>query len=151
MNTIATLHWLDAAIVLALVLGAALGARRGVLRQTFQLALYVVSFYAAAYLHGPVDSFVRTHLKEVADAVPRLQSFLAAFVVSYLTLFVITRLARRAVKAVVLKPSDPQNTSAIEAVGLKPIDRLLGAGLGTLVASLIVGAVLMGLTSWARS
>jgi uncharacterized membrane protein required for colicin V production len=122
-----------------------IGAWRGVLRQTVRLITYVVSFYATLYLHDPVVEFIRAHLREVADQIPPLQSFLATWLAAYLAVFAVTAAFQRGLKKLFLKPEDCQITSALDAVGLRPLDRWLGAGVGAVVATLLAGVGLFGL------
>jgi uncharacterized membrane protein required for colicin V production len=145
MNMLQSIHWLDASLVSVAAAGALVGAWRGVLRQTVRLVTYVISFYATLYLHDPVVEFIRAHLREVADQIPQLQSFLATWLASYLAVFAVTVVFQRGLKKLFLKPEDRQITTALDAVGLRPLDRWLGAGVGAVLATLLAGAGLFGL------
>ena len=147
MNWINTLHWIDGALLAALAAGAILGARRGVFSQTFKLAGYIIAFYAALYLHTPVQEWVRTHLTEVADKISGLHHFLGMFVLSTIAVKIGGRLARRALIAASVIPANDE-VGVLEALGLKPLDCMLGAGVGILGAGLLAGSTLIFAASW---
>lgn len=149
MNMLATIHWLDVAIFVILGFGALVGARRGVLRQTFRLVTYAVSFYVALQVHPPVADFLQTHLQEAAPTIPRLHSFLGTFFVLYLILFVLTRVARKGFNALCLDKAERLEGNPVQALGLRPLDGLLGAGMGVMAATLLVAGALLGLSLYA--
>lgn len=123
------MNWLDTSILIVLGIGAAFGAISGFIWQIARIITYGVAVYASMYLHEPVAGFLEGYMKGSSPLVPRIASYVVSFLGVYLVLFVITLLIEKAVKA----------------AKLKPMDRLLGAGLGVVKAGLIGGAVLMGL------
>lgn len=143
MNLMQQYHWLDVAIVTVIGIGALIGARRGVFRQTARLISYVVAFYLALPLHDPVEMLLRTHLTQVSPKVSKLQSFLATYLVTYIVTLIGMALVRKLLRAL----SRSEKGCAIEALGLKPLDRLLGAGMGMIAAALVVGGSLLALGS----
>lgn len=145
MNSLHDFHWFDVCIVAALVIAALIGARRGLLRQTGRLAAYVVAFYVALWLHGRVDAFLRTHLAEVADKVSELHSFLATYVMTYFVYFMGSRFLHKLVRC--FSEKKKSNADTLDILGLKPIDRLLGAAVGALAMCLLIGGGLIGLGS----
>lgn len=146
MSLLETTHWLDISLVAVVVVGAAIGAWRGVLRQTVRLITYVISFYLTMHLHEPVEAFIKTRLQEVADEISRTHSFLATLMGVYLGLYLVTLLGERVLKALFLRPTDREINSTLDVVGLRPLDRFLGACLGTIVAALLVGALLLSIS-----
>ncbi|MFO0865711.1 MAG: CvpA family protein [Gemmataceae bacterium] len=136
-------HGIDIAIVAALIVGASAGASRGVFRQTVTIVFFVASFYAAMLLHDPVEHLLRTRLQEVQANVTRLHSFLASFLATYVVTLVGSSLLRKIVNNLGTKPGG----DAIESLGLRPLDRFLGAGVGVIAAGLLIGAGLLALGS----
>jgi uncharacterized membrane protein required for colicin V production len=143
MNQQPDFHGLDVVIVAAFAVGTLIGASRGVFRQTVRVVVSVAAFYLALTLHGPVEWFLRNHLTQVAPDVSRLHSLLATFLATYVVTLLGSRLIRKLLRSLHRSEKD----EPIEALGLKPLDRLLGAGVGALTAGLLVGAALLGLGS----
>ena len=108
---------------------------------------YAVAFYLAVYLREPAAALLHNHMSEVAGEFSPRHTVFTTFLVSYVPLFIATVLCQRGLKTLCLKLSDRKAETAIEAVGLQQVDRLLGAGLGVLVAALLAGTVLLGLGS----
>jgi uncharacterized membrane protein required for colicin V production len=144
VNWLQKYHWLDITIVVVVLIGALIGTKSGVMRQIVRLVNYVISVYATLYFHEPVRAFLKTCLTEVQPVFPKLLSCVLVFLAVYLTLFSINGLARKAVLAMRLKLAAGEIENTVEAVGLGPLDRLLGAGVGVVLAGLLLGAGLLG-------
>jgi uncharacterized membrane protein required for colicin V production len=151
MSALEGIHWLDATIVVVLVLGALLGACTGALRQLVRLATYVAALYAALHLHEPVAEFLAVQFREpgflrgsapAGLSGPRVASFAGTLFVVYLGLFTVTVLFQKAVKALF---SQGRGT-AIKALGLQTLDRLLGAAVGAVLAAILTGTAVLGLS-----
>lgn len=147
MNTTHDLHWLDVTLVVTLILAALYGARRGLLRQTGQLISYVAAYYLAVGWHPALDSAFRTNLKEVSDQVSRLHTFLLGFFITYLLFFIGSCLIHHIIRSLSKKADSQADT--LDLLGLKPLDRLLGATVSMIVFWLLLGGALLGLSSLA--
>jgi uncharacterized membrane protein required for colicin V production len=143
LQTLQSIHWLDAVIVGVLLLGALIGLWRGVLKQLVRLVQYVASVYASLYFHEPVGEFLKGTLTEVTAAIPRVLSYAVVFLGSYLTLWLIQRLVMRVARKLYLQPTGAEVDAAVTYVGLRPVDKLLGAAVGLVVAALLTGGALM--------
>ena len=122
------MHWLDITLLAVLALGALLGARSGLVWQVARIITFGVAFYVCIYYHEPVAGLLGTYLTGTSPLLVSVLSYVATFCAVYLVLYGITLLLQRALKA----------------AKLKTLDRILGAGFGLLKATLLVGAVLMG-------
>jgi len=113
----ATLDWVFAAV---LVLSLAVGAWRGLVFEVLSVAGWVAAFVLAQWFAPEVAQWL-----PMAQFTPALRYAVAFVVVLVGSLFVAALLAMLARKL-------------IEAVGLRPIDRLLGAAFGVLRGLVIV-------------
>jgi membrane protein required for colicin V production len=122
------MHWLDITLLIVLGLGALLGARSGLLWQVARLITFGVAFYVCIFYHEPVANLLENYLTDTSPLLLNVLSYVATFCGVYLVLYGITLLLQRLLKA----------------SKLKTLDRVLGAGFGLLKATLLVGAILMG-------
>ena len=110
----------DWALLGVLVLSMLLGAWRGLVYEVLSLLGWAVSFFAAQWF-----------APDVADMLP-LQSagqpvrYAAAFVLVFIGVLIVCSLITVAIK------------KAVQAVGLRPIDRTLGAGFGVLRGAIML-------------
>jgi uncharacterized membrane protein required for colicin V production len=125
--------WLDTFILAALLLGAVFGAMSGLLWQVARLVSFGAAIYSSIYLNDWARGVLQDLMLQGAD--PRIGmvlGYLVVFLAVYLVFFAITVLLER----------------GMIAVCLQPINRLLGAGLGSLKAGLLLGAVFLGMASY---
>jgi membrane protein required for colicin V production len=128
------MHWLDITLLVVLGIGALLGARTGLLWQIARIVTFGVAIYVCLYYHDYAAGLIAPYLTEGAPpTVATVAGYVVTFLGVYLTLYGITLLLEKALKA----------------AKLKALDRLLGAGLGMLKAGLLAGAVLMGVAVFA--
>ena len=122
------MNWVDNSLFVLLGVGAIFGAVSGIVWQIARLITYGASVYASIYFHEPIAAFLQPYVGGSPVSL-KVITYVVTFMGIYLLLHVITLAIERMIKA----------------VRLKPVDRLLGAGLGLVKAGLIAGAVLMGL------
>jgi membrane protein required for colicin V production len=124
------LDWLIAGILLLSVVTAAL---RGFVIELFSLAGTVLGYLLAAWEYPVVARWIAPYVKNewIADGVGFLLIFIAVLVVAALA----GRVARWATKN----------------VGLRSVDRLLGAAFGLVRGALIVMVLLMAMASFVPS
>lgn len=122
------MHWLDVTLLVVLAVGALFGARSGLLWQVARLVTFALALYVCVYFHDPATAVIATYLTGTASVVPSLLAYAVLFLAVYFVLYGFTLLLQRALKA----------------SRLKALDRVLGAGFGSLKAALLSGAVLMG-------
>ena len=116
----------DTVILILLGVGAGLGAWTGLLKQLVRVVGFLAALLAAVFLHGWAANWLQQAVLQksdpaVADALGYGLVFLCVLSTFQVTALVIDR--------------------CLKAAKLKWADRLLGGGLGTLKAALIVGAV----------
>jgi membrane protein required for colicin V production len=129
------MFWLDTIILITLGAGALFGALSGLLRQVARIAGFCLALYASIYLNTPVSQwFGRYFLEEADPRVVRAASYAAVFVAVLLLVMMVTFVLEK----------------ALVAAHLKPLDRLLGAGLGFLKTGLILGALLLAIVLYAQ-
>ncbi len=144
MESLAQMHWLDGTILAMLALGALLGARSGVARMVLRLIAYVAAVYGAIYLSAPLTQFLRTHLTEVRHEIPQLFSFVGTFLAVYVTIWATPIVLKNLLQSLKVLPTNKRIDEAVELVGLKPLDRLIGAGVGAIFVALVMGTLLFG-------
>ena len=122
-----TLDWILLGLVLASML---LGAWRGLVYEVLSLLNWLVSF-ALAQWWAP-ELAVRLPMGNASDAVRYAAGFVLVFIASLFALGMVAALVKK----------------LITAVGLRPVDRILGALFGALrsVVLLIALAVVVGMT-----
>jgi membrane protein required for colicin V production len=129
------MFWLDTVILVTLGAGTVFGALSGLLRQVARLVGFALALYASIYLNAPATHWLGRHLMDEADPrVVRAAAYVGVFLAVLLLVMLITFILDR----------------ALVAAKLKPLDRLLGAGLGLLKTGLILGALLMGIVLYAQ-
>lgn len=138
MNAITTIHPVDLGIGLVLLAGAAWGLREGIAKQLLRLVSYVISVYVAIALFQPVSQFLEAQIREVTPAIPRVLGAVGTFLATYLLSYFLGLAALKAFNARNVK-------QAVHKVGLGPLDRLLGAGVGLCAVGLILGGVFLGI------
>ncbi len=113
----APLDWVIAAV---LALSLVLGAVRGLVHEVISVAGWVVAFVVAQWL-----------APRAAEWLPMGQSSgMLRYVAGFVVVFIATVFATGLVAALVRK--------VIEAVGLRPVDRILGAAFGLVRGAVIV-------------
>ncbi|SRR6266536_4359326 len=122
------MYWLDFVLLLVLGIGAFLGARSGLLWQVARIVTFFLAVYACIHYHGIAAGWLLQHLRAESPVVPWLLAYLVTFLSVYAVCMLITYVLER----------------MLRAAKLKPMDRLLGAGVGILKAGLLAGAILMG-------
>ena len=127
------MHWLDFVLLLILGFGAILGARSGLVWQVARIVIFGAAIYACINYHGVAAEQLTGLLTHTSPTVLWLLAYVVTFLAVCVAGFVVTYLIERAVRA----------------ARLKPLDRLLGALVGTLKAGLIAGALLMGVALYA--
>jgi membrane protein required for colicin V production len=123
----AALDWILAAVLLASML---VGAWRGLVFEVLSLLGWVASFFVAQWFAEDLAALLP--MGESADSLRYAAGFLVVFVGSVFVCGFLTWLAKR----------------LVDAVGLRPADRSLGAAFGILrgVVLLLAVAVVAGLT-----
>jgi membrane protein required for colicin V production len=126
-----SMSWIDSLIVATLLLGATIGFFTGFVWQIIKLVSWIASFWVAAHFHIRftqfLDSFIGIQLPPVA-------SYVSILVVSLLAFHLIAQLAKL----------------AVDAIKLKPGDRILGVFLGIAKSFLICGIITWSIQSYAR-
>jgi uncharacterized membrane protein required for colicin V production len=117
------MHWLDVAILTLLGLGAALGFWSGLLMQVARLISLGLAIYLTFLFNEPVTQLLHTRVAPEANVnVLRGIVYVAVFLVAYLSLFAVSRLLYKVVRA----------------TKLVFLDRLAGGVLGALKMLLLV-------------
>jgi uncharacterized membrane protein required for colicin V production len=118
------MNWLDFLILALLTAAAVLGAYSGLVMQVFRLAGFAVSIYLAQHYYNPAYAWLDTNLMKNAD--PRAISasaFGGLFLGTYLTIFAVTMLLER----------------GLRATQLQYLNRCLGAIVSLLKMAVVVG------------
>lgn len=126
---------LDWALLGVLVLSMLIGAWRGLVYEVLSVMGWAVSFFAAQWFAPAVASMLP--LQSASQPV----RYAAAFVLVFIGVLVVCSLLTVAIKKLV------------QAVGLRPIDRTLGAGFGVLrgVILLLAATVVVNMTALKNS
>ena len=127
-----TVDWIFSAV---LVLSMLLGALRGLVYEVLSVLGWAVSFYAAQYFAPQVASWLP--LQSSSETVRYAAAFVLVFVASLFAAGLIAFLGKK----------------LIAAIGLRPVDRTMGAAFGVLrgVILLLAAAVVMDLTALKNS
>ena len=122
-----TLDWVFAGVLLVSMV---LGAWRGLVFEVLSLVSWVAAFVLAQWLAGDVAQ--RLPMSGASDLVRYAAGFALVFVASVMLGSLVATLVK----------------SLMSAVGLRPVDRVLGAIFGTLrgVLLLLLATVLVGMT-----
>ena len=127
------MYWLDTAILALVGVGAVLGAWTGILKQAVRVVGFSASLAATIFFHGWAANWLQQAFFQGADpAIPNVLSYAVVFVTIMLA-FQVTALAVEA---------------CLKAVKLKWLDRLCGAGVGSIKAALILGVVFLTVISY---
>lgn len=126
--------WLDYAVTGLLLASMIWSAIRGVVREIVSLGGWIIAFLAANLFAGPLS----THLPQAipGETLRTLAAFLAIFILALICTALVGMLLSR----------------LVNAVGLGPIDKVLGALFGIARGSILVLAAVLvaGLTSAPR-
>lgn len=127
-----TVDWIFSAV---LVLSMLLGALRGLVYEVLSVLGWAVSFYAAQYFAPQVASWLP--LQSSSETVRYAAAFVLVFVASLFAAGLIAFLGKK----------------LIAAIGLRPVDRTMGAAFGVVrgVILLLAAAVVMDLTALKNS
>ena len=127
----------DGILLAVLVFSMLLGAWRGLVYEVLSVLGWAVSFYAAHYFAPLVSGWLP--MQSSADAVRYAAAFVLVFVVAVFTAGLLASLLKK----------------LTEAIGLRPIDRTMGAAFGLvrgaillLAASVVVGMTDMKQSDW---
>jgi membrane protein required for colicin V production len=127
------MYWLDTAILAIVAIGAVFGAVSGLLMQLARLVGFAVALYAAVVLNDGATALCQnTFMRDAEPWLCHVVAYILVFLLTYLTIFVMTLLLER----------------GLRGARLQALNRGLGALLGAVKAGLILGAVLLGLTSF---
>lgn len=128
------LNAVDAGVALAVLLSMAIGAWRGFLYEVFSLAGWVCAFFAARWLSD--DVALRLPMSGASVGLRYGAAFVLVFVAAAFAAGLVSWLVRK----------------LATQVGLRPVDRVLGATFGVLRAALLLllFALGVGMTPWAR-
>jgi membrane protein required for colicin V production len=118
------MNWVDLVLLLLLLLSVLLGIWRGLVYEVLSVAGWVVAFFAAQAYAGTVAAWL-----PMAQFAPALR-----LATGFALVFIATAFACGSVAWVIKK--------MVASVGLRPVDRVLGAGFGVARGLLI----LLGLT-----
>lgn len=123
----AALDWIFVSVLLASML---MGAWRGLVYEVLSLAGWVAAFFVAQWF--AVDAAARLPLDGAQETVRYAAGFILVFVVALFACGFLAWLGKK----------------MVEAIGLRPVDRTLGAAFGVLrgVVVLLVLVVMAGLT-----
>ena len=128
MQTLAGLDWIFLAVLVASLV---LGAWRGLVYEVLSVLGWAVSFYAAQWLAPQVATMLplQSATEPVRYAVAFVLVFIAALFAAGLLAFLLKKL--------------------VEAIGLRPVDRTLGAAFGVLrgLILLLAATVVMNMTA----
>ncbi|CAN5695624.1 CvpA family protein [soil metagenome] len=122
----------DWIVVIVLVVSTLLGLMRGLVFEVMSLAGWIAAFIAAQWLATDVASWLPFGEVEAAWRYPL--AFVLVFIAVAFGVGLVASLLRK----------------LIAVVGLRPVDRLLGAGFGAVrgAVALLVLAIVMHLMSW---
>jgi membrane protein required for colicin V production len=125
---VTTLDWILAAV---LVFSLLLGAWRGLVFEVLSVLGWAVSFYAAQWFAPQVALMLP--LQSASRPVRYAAAFVLVFIVAVFAAGLLASLLKK----------------LVEAVGLRPVDRLLGAAFGVLrgVIMLLAAAVVIDMTA----
>ena len=128
------MNWLDYGVIAVLVLSMVWSALRGVVREIISLGGWIIAFLAANLFAGPLAAHLPKSIP--GDALRTLAAFLAIFVFALICSALVGLLMSK----------------LVSAVGLGPLDRMLGALFGIARGALLVLAAVLaaGLTSAPR-
>ena len=130
--SIAVVDWILLAV---LVFSMLMGAWRGLVYEVLSVLGWVVSFYAAHYFAPLVSGWLP--MQSSADAVRYATAFVLVFVVAVFTAGLLASLLKK----------------LTEAIGLRPIDRTMGAAFGLVRGAilLLAASVVVGMTDLKQS
>lgn len=123
------MHWLDFVLFVVLGIGGLLGLRSGLLWQVARLVIFAAAIYGCIHYHKEVAH----ELDKVFDGLTESTAQLLAFAVIFLGVCLGGSLITWFLEHM------------LQAVHLKPLDRLLGAAVGVLKAGLLAGGLLTGM------
>ncbi len=128
------LNVVDAGMALVVLISLLVGAWRGFLFEVFSLAGWVCAFFAARWLAN--DVAVRLPMEGASAGLRHGLGFVLVFVAAAFVAGLLSWLVRK----------------LASKVGLRPVDRVLGATFGLLRAGLLLLLIAagVGLTPWAR-
>jgi len=116
------MHWIDILILVVLLASIIMGIWRGFIHETLSLLSWIAAFVIARYFAPDVAHWLEIYIESQA----------LILLLSWIIPFLSTLLIFSILKIVLI--------SLISAVGLRPIDRLLGAAFGALKGALLVTA-----------
>lgn len=119
------MHWIDILIVVVIIIALVMGAWRGFIHETLSLFAWVASFVVARLFAPDVAHWIDQHIESQA----------LILLLSWIIPFISTLIAFNLLKVLLI--------SLVTVVGLRPIDRMLGAAFGTLKGALLVTAAVL--------
>lgn len=132
--------WLDLLILAVILSSLLLGTLRGMLSEILALLAWVAAFMVANLWADQAAALIGKAWPAATQSAPTFLPHLMGFVLVFVLVLVFFALARRLL------------TRLLRAIGLGPLDRLLGALFGVMRGLLIawVGVLLCGLTDLPR-
>jgi membrane protein required for colicin V production len=120
------MHWLDLTLLALLGLGAGLGFWSGLVMQVARLLSLGISIYATMLVNEPATQLLQHRVAPEANAnLLRGIAYIGVFLTVYVTLFAVSRLLYRVVRA----------------TKLELLDRVAGALLGALKMAVVIAPV----------
>jgi membrane protein required for colicin V production len=120
------MHWLDVTLLALLALGACLGFWSGLIMQVARLLCFGLSIYLTFLLNEPVTRLLHERVAPEAHVnLLRGVAYIVVFLVVYISLFALSRLIYRVVRA----------------TKLETLDRLAGAVLGAFKMTLVLAPI----------
>ena len=119
------MHWIDILIIAVILIALVLGAWRGFIHETLSLLAWVAAFVIARFFAPDVAHWLDQYIESQA----------LILLLSWIIPFLTTLIAFNLLKILLI--------SVITVVGLRPVDRILGAVFGTLKGALLVTAAVL--------
>lgn len=128
-----SIHWLDVVVGLTLLGGVVLGLAAGFKRIVLRLVHFALSIGLAMLLFRPVGKMVQAHAEGAAGGVAKIAAAAGLFLAIHLALWMCFAIIRKAISR---STAGAENyvDQVFKASGLHPLDRILGATAGGLLA-----------------
>lgn len=147
METLENIHWLDYTIGGLVASGLILGLCQGMVRMVVRLSVFVAALYASFIYHDQVTGFLIRKLP--AETPVQLCSTLAyggVFFATCLALGLAVHLIRKVCGALTASTLGDSAKMLEPGLGLKALNRLAGAGIGAILAGLVAGTMVWGMS-----
>lgn len=127
------LHWLDIVVGLTLLGGVVLGLLAGFKRIVLRLVHFALSIGLAILLFRPVGKMVQAHAEGAAGGLAKIAVAAGLFLAIHLALWMCFAIIRKAISRSTAAAGQHVD-QVFRAAGLHPLDRILGATAGGLLA-----------------